>query len=257
MATLPVARIRLPIAAGLTGLFMAALLLPGSVLAQQAAAASGSLASTLQLADAQLLRTGLLVSMMAILPTIFVCMTAFVRIAIVLAMVRHAFAMPETPPNTVLVSLAVVLTIFVMGPTFTAINDEAIRPLLEGRMDVDQALVAGSDPLKAFMLRHVREADLELMYGLSQTPVPDRPEDVDIFRLAPAFVINELRVAFSIGFVILLPFLLIDLVVASILLALGMMMVPPATISLPIKVLMFVLIDGWSLVIRGVVGGFG
>lgn len=256
MASHPPSVTRLPIAASLTTLFLAALLLPGSAWAQQAAANSG-LGSTLQLADAQLLRTGLLVSMMAVLPTIFVCMTAFVRIAIVLAMVRHAFAMPETPPNTVLVSLAVVLTIFVMGPTFTAINDEAIRPLLEGRMDVDQALVAGSDPLKAFMLRHVREADLELMYGLSRTPIPDRPEDVDIFRLAPAFVINELRVAFSIGFVILLPFLLIDLVVASILLALGMMMVPPATISLPIKVLMFVLIDGWSLVIRGVVGGFG
>lgn len=209
------------------------------------------------LADAQLLRTGILVSLMAVLPTIFVCMTAFVRIAIVLAMVRHAFAMPETPPNTVLVSLAVVLTIFVMGPTFSMISQGAIQPLLDGKIGVEQALVQGSMPLKQFMLQHVKDSDLELMYNLSMTKLPDQPDDVDIFRLAPAFVINELRVAFSIGFVVLLPFLLIDLVVASILLALGMMMVPPATISLPIKVLMFVLIDGWALVIRGLVGGFG
>jgi flagellar biosynthetic protein FliP len=229
-----------------------------TVAGAQAAGPGGALpASTTGLADAQLLRTGILVSLMAVLPTIFVCMTAFVRIAVVLAMVRHAFAMPETPPNTVLVSLAVVLTVFVRGPTFSTINQNSIQPLLTGTIGVEQALIQGSAPLKQFMLQHVRDSDLELMYSLSKTAVPDRPEDVDIFRLAPAFVINELRVAFSIGFVILLPFLLIDLVVASILLALGMMMVPPATISLPIKVLMFVLIDGWALVIRGLVGGFG
>jgi flagellar biosynthesis protein FliP len=216
-----------------------------------------SFASAFGLADAQLLRTGLLVSFMAVFPTIFVCMTAFVRISIVLAMVRHAFAMPETPPNTVLVSLAVILTVFVMGPTFSLINERALLPLLEGRIDVEQALSQGAAPLRSFMLKHVRDSDLALMYGLSKTPVPATPADVDLFRLAPAFVINELRVAFTIGFVILLPFMLIDLVVASILLALGMMMVPPATISLPIKVLMFVLIDGWALVIQGVVGGFG
>ncbi len=237
--------------------WMAFALLPSAAVAQAAAASGAAPVSSTGLADAQLLRTGILVSLMAVLPTIFVCMTAFVRIAIVLAMVRHAFAMPETPPNTVLVSLAVVLTVFVMGPTFSTINQSAIQPLLNGAIGVEQALIQGATPLKQFMLQHVRDSDLELMYSLSKTAVPDRPEDVDIFRLAPAFVINELRVAFSIGFVILLPFLLIDLVVASILLALGMMMVPPATISLPIKVLMFVLIDGWALVIRGLVGGFG
>lgn len=244
-------------AGALAAVLLLVLLVPGPVVAREGGDLGAGLAASLGLADAQLLRTGLLVSMMAVLPTIFVCMTAFVRIAIVLAMVRHAFAMPETPPNTVLVSLAVVLTVFVMGPTFAAVNDGAVRPLLEGRIDVEQALAQGALPLKTFMLQHVRDSDLELMYALSRSPLPERPEDVDIFRLAPAFVINELRVAFSIGFVILLPFLLIDLVVASILLALGMMMVPPATISLPIKVLMFVLIDGWALVVRGVIGGFG
>jgi flagellar biosynthesis protein FliP len=206
--------------------------------------------------DSQLLRTGVLVSLMAVLPTVFICMTAFIRIAIVLAMVRHAFAMPETPPNSVLVSLAIILTVFVMAPVLSTINQDALQPLLDGRLTVGAALEEGSKPLREFMLRYVKDSDLELMYAVSNTPVPASPDQVDIVRLAPAFIINELRTAFTIGFVILLPFLLIDLVVSAILLALGMMMVPPATISLPIKVLMFVLIDGWSLVIQGVIGGF-
>lgn len=238
-------------------LLMSLLMIPSGAFAQSAVETVARGPSGFGSADAQLLRTGILVSLMAVLPTIFVCMTAFIRIAIVLAMVRHAFAMPETPPNTVLVSLAVVLTAFVMGPTFAKINETALQPLLSGGMGVEQALISGSMPLKQFMLQHVRDSDLELMYGLSKAPLPARPEEVDLFRLVPAFIINELRVAFSIGFIIMLPFLLIDLVVASILLALGMMMVPPATISLPIKVLMFVLIDGWALVIRGLIGGFG
>ena len=210
----------------------------------------------LKMGDSQLLRTGLIVSLMAVLPSIFVCMTAFIRIAIVLSMVRHAFAMPETPPNTVLVSLSIILTVFVMAPTFASVNELGLQPLLDGRLSVAAALEAGSEPLRKFMLMHVKDKDLELMYNISKTPLPASPADVEFFKLTPAFIINELRTAFTIGFVILLPFLLIDLVVSAVLLALGMMMVPPATISLPIKVLMFVLIDGWSLVIQGVIGGF-
>lgn len=202
-------------------------------------------------------RTVLILTLLALVPAILVSMTSFIRIVIVLAMVRHAFGMPETPPNAVLVSLALFLTAFTMSPTLSAVNAEAVQPLLAGRIGVEQALTAGSAPLRTFMLAQTRDSDIESIYAIANVPVPERPEQVEILKLAPAFILNELRVAFTIGFVILLPFLVIDLVVSSVLLALGMMMVPPATISLPIKLLMFVLIDGWKLVIEGVLGSFG
>jgi flagellar biosynthetic protein FliP len=207
-------------------------------------------------AGSDVVRTALILTLLALIPAMLVSMTSFIRIAIVLAMVRHAFGMPETPPNAVLVSLALFLTAFTMSPTLTQLNEEALQPLLAGRIGVEQAMETGSRPLREFMLAQTRDADIEAIYGISNTPLPERPEDVEILKLTPAFILNELRVAFTIGFVILLPFLLIDLVVSSILLALGMMMVPPATISLPIKLLMFVLIDGWQLVLQGVLGSF-
>ncbi|HEX9933336.1 MAG TPA: flagellar type III secretion system pore protein FliP [Allosphingosinicella sp.] len=201
-------------------------------------------------------RTALILTVLAVIPAVLVSMTSFIRIVIVLAMVRHAFGMPETPPNAVLVSLALFLTAFTMSPALTSLNEQALQPLLAGRIDAEQAMERGSAPLRDFMLAQTRDADIEAIYAISDTPVPDRPEEVEILKLTPAFILNELRVSFTIGFVILLPFLLIDLVVSSILLALGMMMVPPATISLPIKLLMFVLIDGWQLVLQGVLGSF-
>lgn len=228
-------------------MFAAALVFPGAAAAEIAKPAA---------ADADLFRTAVLMSFLALVPAVFVSMTSFMRIAIVLAMVRHAFGMPETPPNTVLVSLAALLTAFVMGPTFSAINTDALQPLMRGEATVEAAIESGGSPLKTFMLRQIRQEDLAAVYDISQTPLPETPEAVDIVKLATAYILHELRASFSIGFVILLPFLLIDLVVAGILLALGMMMVPPATISLPIKLLMFVLIDGWSLIIQGVVGSF-
>jgi flagellar biosynthetic protein FliP len=194
---------------------------------------------------------------LAIIPAILISMTSFVRIVIVLAMVRHAFGMPQTPPNAVLTSLALFMTAFVMAPTFTTINEGALQPFLEGRAGIAEVMETGGAPLREFMLVHTRDSDLEAVYAISNTPLPNTAEEVDLLKLTPAFMLNELRVAFTIGFVVLLPFLLIDLVVASILLSLGMMMVPPATISLPIKVLMFVLIDGWSLVMEGLLGSFG
>lgn len=202
-------------------------------------------------------RTGVLLTLLALLPAVLICMTSFIRIIIVLGMIRHAFGMPETPPNPVLVSLALFLTAFTMGPAFLSIQADAIQPLLAGSITIPEALEAAVGPLRTFMLSQVQEQDLETIYAIAGAPLPATPEEVDIWKLTPAFILNELRVAFSIGFVIMLPFLLIDLVVASILLSLGMMMVPPATISLPIKILMFVLIDGWSLIITGVIGGFG
>lgn len=206
--------------------------------------------------SADVVRTTLLLTMLAILPAILISMTSFVRIVITLSMVRHAFGMPETPPNPVLISLALFLTAFSMGPTLTTLNSQAVQPFLAGQIGAEDAMTRGSAPLKTFMLAQTRDSDIEAIYAISHTPVPARPDQVEILKLAPAFIMNELRVSFTIGFVILLPFLLIDLVVSSILLSLGMMMVPPATISLPIKLLMFVLIDGWSLVIQGVLGSF-
>jgi flagellar biosynthetic protein FliP len=202
-------------------------------------------------------RLAVLLTVLAVIPAILISTTSFIRIVVVLAMVRHAFGMPQTPPNAVLTSLALFMTAFVMSPTLSAVNSEALQPLLSGTASVQQAMANGTEPLKQFMMRHTRDKDLETVYQMSGTPLPERVEDVELFKLTPAFMLNELRVAFTIGFVVLLPFLLIDLVVASVLLSLGMMMVPPATISLPIKVLMFVLIDGWSLVMEGLLGSFG
>jgi flagellar biosynthesis protein FliP len=202
-------------------------------------------------------RTGVILTILAVIPAILISTTSFIRIIVVLSMIRHAFGMPQTPPNAVLTSLALFLTAFVMSPTLGELNDQTLQPFLDGRMDIAEVMADGGDPLKDFMLRHVRDDDLEMIYRMSGTPLPATPGEVELLKLTPAFMLNELRVAFTIGFVILLPFLLIDLVVSSILLALGMMMVPPTTISLPIKVLMFVLIDGWSLVVEGLLGSFG
>lgn len=199
-------------------------------------------------------RTVLVLTLMAFLPTMVICTTSFTRIVVVLSMIRHGFGMPETPPNQVLISLAIFLTAFSMAPTFEALNGRALQPFLAGRLTVEQAADQGAAPLRAFMLRQVRDQDIRAVYEIAHRPLPERAADVGLMELVPAFMLNELRVAFRIGFVVLLPFLLIDIVVSSILLALGMLMVPPSTLSLPIKVLMFVLIDGWSLVLRGVIG---
>lgn len=228
-------------------LVLAALVLPSTALAQ---------APSPEASSSELFKTGFLLTALAIVPAAFVSMTSFIRIAIVLAMVRHAFGMPETPPNIVLVSLAALLTAFVMGPTFGEINTLALQPLMADEIDVNAAIERGSAPLRDFMLAQTRDDDIAAVYAIAGAPLPEDAASVDIMKLAPAFILNELRVSFTIGFVILLPFLLIELVVASVLLALGMMMVPPATISLPIKLLMFVIIDGWALIIEGVVGGF-
>jgi len=219
-------------------------------------AAAHSAAMLLPQGNSDIIRTALLLSLIAFIPAIIISMTSFVRTVIVLSMVRHAFGMPETPPNAVLLSLALFLTAFTMSPVISQINDRAFKPMMAGSISTEHALSQGSVPLRDFMLRQTRDRDIESIYAIAKAPLPQSPDQVDIMKLTPAFLINELRVSFTIGFVILLPFLVIDLVVSSILLGLGMMMVPPTTISLPIKILMFVLIDGWRLVIEGVLGSF-
>jgi flagellar biosynthetic protein FliP len=233
-------------------LCVAAVILLGGLCAPQDALAATKAAGM----GTDVVRTVLILTLLAVVPAVLVSMTSFIRIVVVLSMIRHAFGMPETPPNPVLISLALFLTAFTMSPTLNAVNAQALKPLMAGTASVEQAIDNGTAPFRTFMLAQTRDSDIEAIYAIAKTPVPDRPEQVEILKLAPAFILNELRVAFTIGFVILLPFLLIDLVVASILLALGMMMVPPATISLPIKILMFVLIDGWGLILQGVLGSF-
>lgn len=217
---------------------------------------SAMAASPIATGDNDVVRTAVILTILAVLPMIMIAMTSFTRIVIVLSMVRHAFGMPETPPNSVLVSLALFLTMFSMKPVADELHHQALKPYMAGRLTLEVAMERGVAPLRRFMLGQTRDEDLATIYRASRTPLPGRPEQVELSKLVPAFIINELRVAFTIGFVILLPFLLIDLVVSAILLSLGMMMVPPTTISLPIKLLMFVLIDGWSLVILGVLGSF-
>jgi flagellar biosynthetic protein FliP len=195
-------------------------------------------------------------TVLSLAPAILICMTSFVRIAIVLSMLRHAFGMQETPPNTVLVSLALFLTLFTMMPVFNQVNSKAFQPFMDGKMASGPALQEGLKPLREFMVRQTREQDLALMVELSKQPEPKSMDDIPTVELIPAYMLSELRSAFQIGFVIFLPFLLIDLITSTILMSLGMMMVPPVTVSLPVKILMFVLIDGWNLVVKALVGTF-
>jgi flagellar biosynthetic protein FliP len=205
---------------------------------------------------AQALRVVLGLTVIAVLPALLVCLTSFLRIIIVLSMLRHAIGMPDTPPNTVLIGLALFLTLFTMSPVLNTINEDAFQPFMSGKQSVEEAYQKGSSPLREFMVRHTREQDLALMVELSKAKPPQSMNDISNVQLIPAFMLSELRAGFQIGFVVFLPFLLIDIVVSSLLMALGMMMMPPTTISLPLKVLMFVLIDGWSLLLKALVGSF-
>lgn len=226
---------------------------PAPVLVQSPSPAASQMGGA---RTADVVRIALILTLMSLIPALLVCMTSFVRIIVVLSMIRHAFGMPETPPNAVLMSLALFLTAFSMMPTLDAVNSQALQPFLAGRLSIEQAVDRGTGPARDFMLRQVRDQDIKAVYDIAHKPLPTRAQDVGLMQLVPAFMLNELRVSFRIGFVVLLPFLLIDLVVSSILLALGMLMVPPSTLSLPIKVLMFVLIDGWTIVLQGVLGSF-
>ena len=195
-------------------------------------------------------------TLITVLPALLVSLTAFLRIIIVLSMLRHAIGMQETPPNTVLIGLALFMTLFTMSPILEKINHDAFQPFMQGSMSMQVAYDNGSQPLREFLVRQTREQDLALMVELSKAAPPQSMNEVSNVQLIPAFMLSELRAAFQIGFVIFLPFLLIDLIVSSVLMGLGMMMMPPVSISLPVKILMFVLIDGWSLVLKALVGSF-
>ncbi len=228
------------------------LCLTGTVQAQGA----GPLASAVGTETSQALRIVLGLTVLAILPALLVCVTAFLRIIIVLSMLRHAIGMNETPPNTVLIGLALFLTLFTMSPVIDRVNSEAFQPFMSGKIGMEAGYTKGIAPLREFMVRQTREQDLALMVELSKAKQPESMDDISNVQLIPAFMLSELRAAFQIGFVVFLPFLLIDLIVSSVLMTLGMMMMPPTTIALPIKILMFILIDGWSLLLKALVGSF-
>jgi flagellar biosynthetic protein FliP len=195
-------------------------------------------------------------TVLSLAPSILLVTTAFTRIILVLSMLRQALGMQQTPPNTVLISLALFLTAFTMMPVIDAIDKEAYQPYVAGTIKIDKAMELGVAPVRNFMLRQTREEDLALMLELSRKPMPKNAEDVALPALIPAFMLSELYTSFQIGFIIFVPFLLVDIVVASMLMSLGMMMVPPMMISLPIKILMFILIDGWNLVVRSLMSSF-
>jgi flagellar biosynthetic protein FliP len=183
-------------------------------------------------------------------------MTSFTRIIVVLALLRHALGIPQTPPNSVLIVLALFLTLFSMGPVADQVYQQSLTPYLAEQVSATEAIARAKDPITGFMVRQTRESDLLAVLEMAREPPPKMISDIKFTHLAAAFLLSELKTAFQIGFVIFLPFLLIDLVVAAILMALGMIMLPPTTISLPLKILLFILIDGWVLVSRTLLGSF-
>lgn len=199
----------------------------------------------------------LLVTVLSLAPAVLVMVTSFTRTIIVLSLVRNAIGIPQLPPNQVLIGLALFLTVFVMAPTVKVVNDEAIQPYMNGQITQAQAMENAELPLRDFMFSQVRESDVALFMRLSGNPKPNNVEAVPTYVLIPAFIISELKTAFQMGFVIFVPFLIIDLVVSSALLSVGMMMLPPVIVSLPFKILLFVLVDGWALIIGSLVGSFG
>jgi flagellar biosynthetic protein FliP len=198
-----------------------------------------------------------LLTVLSLAPSILVMMTSFTRIVVVLSLLRTALGTGTAPPNAVIVALALFLTAFVMGPAFQNAYDVGVRPLINNEITTEQAFERSSGPFRTFMLKNVREKDLALFVDLSREQKPASPEDISLRILIPAFMISELKRAFEIGFLLFLPFLIIDRVVASVLMSMGMMMLPPVVVSLPFKLIFFVLVDGWTLVAGSLIQSYG
>lgn len=198
----------------------------------------------------------LLLTFLSLAPAILITVTSFTRIIIVLSMIRNALATRTMPPNQVLIALALFLTIFIMAPVWQGVIDEAITPYLEDEIGTDEMLDEGLVPIRGFMFEQVREKDLSLFFEMAEMDRPEDQDDVPTYLLIPAFVMSELKTAFIIGFLIYIPFVMIDMTVASILMSMGMLMLPPVMISLPFKIMLFVLVDGWYLVIESLIRTF-
>ena len=208
-------------------------------------------------ATERLIQLFLLITVMALAPSILVMTTSFIRIVIVLSFLRTAMGAQQTPPNQVLMALALFLTFFIMSPTFEAAWDQGIRPYVDGEIEEKEAFDRSLKPLQIFMQKYVREQDLKLFMDIAKVPPITSAEEIPIKVLIPAFIISELRRAFEIGFLVFIPFLVIDMVVASVLMSMGMMMLPPIIIALPFKIIFFVLVDGWFLIVGSLVQSFG
>jgi flagellar biosynthetic protein FliP len=203
-----------------------------------------------------LIQLVILLTILSMAPALLLMVTSFTRIVIVLSLLRHALGTQTMPPNQIIVGLSLFLTFFIMSPVINRVNDEALKPYYEEQLSGQQAFDKAAAPIKDFMLKQVREKDLALFIKIAKEPRPAKPEDVSLTTLIPAFAIGELKTAFQIGFMIYLPFLVLDMVIASVLLSMGMMMLPPIMISLPFKLLLFVLVDGWHLIVGSLVQSF-
>ena len=198
----------------------------------------------------------IVLTILTLLPSIIIMTTSFIRIIIVFSFLRSAIGTQQSPPNQVMVGLAIFLTIFIMTPTFNTINTIAIKPYLENKITQEKAFEEGSKPLRAFMLKQTRQNDLKLFIEVAKVEGEITKENVPLYVVIPSFIISELKTAFTIGFLLFIPFLIIDLVVASVLLSMGMMMLPPVMVSLPFKLLLFVMVDGWHLLVKSLIMSF-
>jgi flagellar biosynthetic protein FliP len=195
-------------------------------------------------------------TLLSVAPSILILCTSFTKIFVVLALARNALGLQGIPPNQVIAGLALFLSFFIMAPTFAGMNELGLQPYLDGSLSFTEAISAGSEPLRDFMMRHTRESDIALLTRAADLPNPATPADVSFWTLAPAFLLSELRSAFIIGFVVFVPFLVIDLVTSATLMSMGMMMLPPTMVALPFKLLLFVLVDGWGMIITSLVGSY-
>jgi flagellar biosynthetic protein FliP len=232
--------------------FLGLIVLPGVALAQDIAIDFGTDTSLTERA-VQIIG---LVTILSLAPSILIMVTSFTRIIVVLSLLRTAIGLQTAPPNSVMMSLALFLTAFVMMPTFQQSYDQGIAPLVAGQIEIQEAFNKTAAPFHTFMRANVRDQDLQLFFDLTETPVPDEAAQIPLQILVPAFMISELRRAFEIGFLLFVPFVIIDMVVASVLMSMGMMMLPPVVISLPFKLIFFVLVDGWALVAGSLVRSF-
>ncbi len=205
---------------------------------------------------ATVLQVVFMITILALAPSILVMMTSFVRLIIVFSFVRKALGVQTMPPDQILVGLALFLSFYIMTPTFTRINETALQPYLKKEISWNDGLDLAAVPIKQFMLRQVHEKDVALLMRIADKKVPQKPMDITLDVLIPSFMISELKTAFIIGFVVFIPFLVLDMIVASILLSMGMMMLPPVMISLPFKIVLFIMIDGWNLIVKQLVGSF-
>lgn len=249
--------VRIGVAAGLAAGFLLAS--AGFAAAAAAGGAGGGLSINMSgggLFTDRMMQLIALITILSIAPSILIMMTSFVRIVVVLSILRTALGTSTTPPNSVLISLALFLTLFVMTPTFTDAYNTAIKPLTAGQIQTEEAFTRVQVPMKKFMLAHVRKSDLKLFVDMSNDKGKTKPEDLKITTIAPAFMISELKRAFEIGFLIFVPFLIIDMAVASVLMSMGMMMLPPTVISIPFKLIFFVLVDGWRLISSSLVESY-